>query len=249
MSENPQVTDPTPQGAISDPGGSPSPDPRDARIAELERFYSETAPFLETLRPYEEDIKGLVEDEDLRNFTRSSREQYLRLREERKKAQEPAVDPAIKAAADLFYERVKPELEYVGKLRERETPEYQAKIQAEEQTNRFVSENLEYANRLKADHGLSEADILRVGRFAKALHEESGPEGQRRFVPLEEAWREMQRYGNVASSKPSTPRSLRAHSATPGIPGGSVPPERDKTKKYQSGDLSAHMMRVLKKAQ
>lgn len=228
------------------PGGPAAPDPRDVELAELRQYREAAARTLEALAPYEDDIRAIVEDEEYRGFNRTAREQYLDLRRKREEAQKPAIDPAVQAAADVFYERVKPSLEFVDKLRERESPEYQERQRAEAATREFVSKETEYTERLKAEHGLTDEQIRDIAVYAGALHKRTVDAGSPRFVPLEEAWRKMQGFA-APRVAPSTPRSMRAHSATPGIPGGSRPPEPDRAKKYEPGDLTARVRARLQK--
>jgi hypothetical protein len=226
---------------VSDPG--PVADPRDSRIAELEQRIAAYNGVIERIKPYEEDLSILDSDEDYREFAREARKTYIEQREARKKAAEPKLDPAAQSLVDAFYERVKPSLEFVDKLRERETPEYAAQQQAESAKQEFIRQNEQYAQRLVAEHGLSQEDVLDVVAYANALHERGG---RQKFVGLEEAWKKMTSRG-AAATPAATTRSLRSHSATPGIPAGSKPAEPDRADIARPGGLTSHMLRKLNK--
>jgi hypothetical protein len=219
-------------------------DPRDAELASLResnRNYEQT---FERLKPYEEDIRYIVEsDEDYRNYNRDTRKFYETNRAEQKKVTEEtnALDPASQKIVDAFYDRVKGPLEYVAKMQERETPEY-AQTKLNEQTKvDFQKAQMEYANRLISEQGLSESDVLEVGAYAKTLNELNGGT---KFVTLEDAYKKMYSR-STPKSAPSAPRSLRAHAATPGIPGNSRT-EVDPDLKYQKGGFAKAALQAAK---
>ncbi len=239
-----------PSTPVEPPGAAPGPvaDPRDTELAELRAYAAQARETFERLKPHEEYIRRIVEDDETREFTKTAWESYDDQKARRKAATEPKLDPAAQALVDAFYEKVKPELEYVGKLRERETPEYQAQEAAKRASDEFARTNIEYAQRLMAEHGLSQEDILEVGAYAQALHERSKAAGAPRFVGLEEAWRKMtsRSAAPARAAAPSTPRSLRASAATPGIPGGSTAAV-DRAKISKPGGLTAYMVEKLAK--
>jgi hypothetical protein len=239
-----RVVDPTPVEPANDP--APASDLRDSRIAELESRLAQYDNVITRLQPYHEDITFLDSDEDGREFLREARRTYVEQREARRKAAEPKLDPNAQALVEAFYERVKPSLEFVDKLRERETPEYAQQEQAKAQTAAFVRQNEEYAQRLVAEHGLTENDVLDVVAFANALHEREKAQGRTRFVGLEEAWKKMAARAQAAA--PTSPaRSLRAHSAAPGIPAASKPQPTDRKELRRPGGVTKHVLDVLNK--
>jgi hypothetical protein len=220
------------------------PDPRDVELTELRRYRDEASATFERLTPHQEYIRDLVEDEDYRAFATRARETYLREREAQRAASKPVLDPAAQAVVDAFYAKFQPELEYVGKLRERETPEYQASKAAEAATAEFTRSNTEYAQRLMAEEGLTHEDVMEISAYAKALHDRTVAAGTPRFVGLEEAWRKM----TSRAAKPertAAPRSLRAHAATPGIPGTSKAEPPDRKGLAKPGGFTGHMLKAL----
>jgi hypothetical protein len=237
----------TPAEPVQGGGSVPSSDPRDTRIAELERYYAESQGIFDRLKPHEEDVRALLDDEDYREFAREARQSYLERREKAKAKQAEELDPGARRLLEEFDRRLKPALEEVDVLRR----DREARQAAEAETVRKTSEeftrtNLEFAQRLVAEQGLSQEEVLDLGRFAKALHEDTVAAGSPRFVSIEEAYKRV--YGR-AQAKTETPRSLRSKAAAPGIPGASKPAEaaRDPKKLGRPGGLTAHMLDVLNK--
>jgi hypothetical protein len=105
---------------------------------------------------------------------------------------------------------------------------------------------MEYAQRLAAEQKLTPEEIVDLGRFAKILHDESVQRGEPRFVGLEEAYKRV--YGRVAAKAESTPRSLRAKSAAPGIPGASKAADDKRPDLNRPGDFTNFMLSRLNSA-
>ena len=241
---NPQAT--RQQDPVSGGGSVPASDPRDARIAELEAWYAQTAPVIERLRPFEEDLAPLLDDEDYRAFSREARQSYLERRERQKAKQAEELDPGTRRLLDEFDRRLKPALEEVDVLRKEREARQAAEAESVRKTSEeFTRTNLEFAQRLVADKGLSQEEVLDLGRFAKILHEETVAAGAPRFVSIEEAYKRV--YGRAAERTAPTPRSLRSKAAAPGIPGESRPaePARDTKKLTRPGGLTSYMLEKL----
>jgi hypothetical protein len=225
------VTDPAPSLA----------DPRDARIAELERYYQESQASWERLRPLEDELRPLVEDEGFRGFMRSARESYYDQKKKREAEAKPQLDPGGQALLEAF----KPTLDFVESLRgEREQSKKQAEAEAKKASEDFTRDNVAYAQRLMAEQGLSAEEILDLGRFAKAMHDETVARGEPRFVPLEEAYKRTYGRASAQAAKKPVPASLRSKAAAPGIPGpSSAPEEKRKINPARSGDFTQEMLR------
>jgi hypothetical protein len=227
------------------PGADSVPDPRDARIAELERYYNESRQIFDRIAPYEEDVRAILDDEDYREFQRSARKSYFETRQAQEKAREQELPPEYRKLLEEIDGRLKPALEEVGVLRkdrEARTAREQEEAKAAQQT--FISQNLEYAQRLVSEQGLTSEEINDLGRFAKVLHDETVAAGAPRFVPLEEAFKRL--YGRAAAKKEApTPRSLRARSAAPGVPSASRAAEPDKPDPRRPGAFTEYMLNKL----
>jgi len=245
---------PDPAGSLADPV-APAIDPRDAELAELRAWRDQAAPIFERLKPYEEDVKYLLEDEDYATAQREMRKAYLAQREQRKKDSEPVYSPEEQRMADLVEARIKARfpdeaVEFVkaqsDQYRESKKREAEERTRQEADAKRnseeFARSNIEYAKRLMSE-GLSEEDVLEIGAYANALHERTRAAGSPKFVGLEEAYRKM----TSRSARPAAtaaPRSLRAHAAAPGIPGASKV-ELDRKELGRAGGVTAHMLKIL----
>jgi hypothetical protein len=234
------VTDTTPADSsrtvdpvISDP--RPQIDPE--RYAQLEAYYERTNP---VLKEYENDFKAIVEDEDYRKFSRSSRESYYDMQKRvaaEREAEIPESEKRLLSALDERLGKFKPVLD-----------DYEARSQtqartAKEASETFQRENLEYAQRLVAEQKLSAEEIQDLGRFAKVLHDETVAKGQPRLVGLEEVYKRVYGRAETKSAKP-TPKSLRGTAGATGVPGASRPaPTRDDVTK--PGGLTRHVLGVL----
>jgi hypothetical protein len=243
-----QVQDPVAVSSPAEPqGGAAAPisDPRDARIAELERYYTESQEIFNRIKPYEEDLRPVLEDEGYRDFQRQSRKSYYQMLEEQKKAETEALSPGERRLLDEMDKRLKPALEEVDVLRkDREARSAREVETAKKTSEEFTRTNVEYAQRLMAEQKLSAEEVLDLGRFAKILHDETVARGEPRFVPLEEAYKRV--YGRAEAKQTSpAPRSLRAKAAAPGIPGASTPPERARPDMKKPGGFTNYMKDVL----
>lgn len=240
--QDPVVSTPAePQGG----GAAPISDPRDARIAELEKYYTESQAIFDRIKPYEEDLRPVLEDEGYRAFQRSSRKSYYQMLEDEQKAKTEAMSPGERRLLDEMDKRLKPALEEVDVLRkERESRSSREAEAAKKASEEFTRTNLEYAQRLVAEQKLSAEEVGDLGRFAKILHDETVARGEPRFVPLEEAYKRL--YGRAeAKATPAVPRSLRAKAAAPGIPGASAPTEAKRPDMSKKGDFTKYMMEKL----
>jgi DNA repair exonuclease SbcCD ATPase subunit len=234
----------TPANGNAGGGSSSIPDPRDAELAELRAYAQQAQATFERLKPYEEDLQPFLEDEGYREFQRTARKSYYQTLEEQKKQQDadvPAAEKRLLEEFDKRLDRFKPVLD-----------DYDARAQAQtraqkEASEKFQRENMEYAQRLVAEQKLSQEEVLDLGRFAKALHEETVQRGEPRYVPLEEAYKRL--YGRAESKNAeATPRSLRAKSAAPGIPGASKPTDEKRPDMKRPGDFTNYMLDKLNRA-
>lgn len=232
----------TPAGAPEGRDPSAVPDPRDAELAELRAYAAQVGPIIDRLRPYEEDVKALLEgDDDYRSFQRSSRESYYDMKKRQEAERDAAIPESEKRLLGALDERLgkfKPVLDdYESRAKAKEAADKEA-------TGKFVSENLEYAQRLIKDEGLSEAEVNDLSRFAKVLHDESVTAGAPRFVGLEEVYKRV--YGRAETkTAAATPRSLRAKAGATGVPGASKPADTRGVNPNRPGDLTKHMLGVL----
>jgi hypothetical protein len=228
--------------------GSAVPDPRDTELAELREYARNAQATFGTLKAYEDDIKAIVEgDDDFRQFQRTSRESYYDMRKRQEQESAAAIPPEQRYLLDEIDKRLKPALEEVDELRkERSSRTAREAEAAKEATQKFVAENTQYAERLAATQGFTSEEIMDLSRFAKAIHDETVQRGEPRFVGLEEAYKRM--YSRIeAKQTKATPRSLRATSGAPGIPGASKPADAKPINPNRPGDFTKYMTEVLNK--
>jgi hypothetical protein len=200
---------------------------------------------IDRLRPFEEDLKPLLEDEGYREFQRTSRKSYYQMLEEQKQAEQAALPPEHRLLLDELRKEFKPGLEELNVLREERASRAQAEARtAAEATAKFTRDNLDYAQRLVAEQKLTPEEVQDLGRFAKILHDETVQRGEPRFVPLEEAYKRLYGRAEAKASAP-VPRSLRAKSAAPGIPGASKTADTGRIDMSKPGNFTNEMLRRL----
>jgi hypothetical protein len=238
-----EVLDPqaatTPAGTPDGPGSSAVLDP--ARYAELERYYEQTGPIIERLRPYEEDVKALLEGgEEYVKFSRSSRESYYDMQkrlEAEREAEVPESERRLLNALDERLGKFKPVLD-----------DYESRAQAQERTAKEASQDFakresEYASRLVAEQKLSPTEVQDLAEYAMTLHQKSVKEGNPRFVGIEEVYKRVYGRAEVQTAKPVA-KSLRSTAGATGVPGASKAPERP-ADLAKPGNLTRHMLGVL----
>jgi DNA repair ATPase RecN len=183
-----------------------APDPRDAELEQLRSYYQQTAPTLERLQPYADDIRSFVENEDDREFYRQAREARKRIAE----AQAPQIDPSLKPVLDKF----EPVAQYVNDLQRREA---EAAQRAQQET---AQAQWSHVQSLARDHSW-----LAENNYAAAF--DVAAYGDRRgikdFDKAFDAYRQEMtgRFNSAPASPP--PRSLRADAGNPGVPGPKAP--------------------------
>ena len=198
------------------------------RLAELEDYAARAQATFEKLKPFEEDIQAIAGDEGYREFQRTSRKSYYQMLEEQKKAHDAEIPESEKRLLSALDERLgkfKPVLD-----------DYESRAQAQTRTakeasEKFTQENLEYAQRLVAEQKLTPEEVQDLGRFAKAIHDDTVAAGAPRFVGLEEAYKRT--YGRAETK-----------SAATGVPGGSKPVD-DRADLAKAGGVTRHMLSVL----
>jgi hypothetical protein len=242
------VDDPAPASgaAPAEPSagaGAPAvPDPRDAELAELRTYYQRINPVLEA---YQDDFNAIVEDEDYREFVRSSRKSYQQMRDEAEKARQNELPPEHRRLLDEIDNRLKPALEEVSVLRkDRETRAARETAEAKRASEEFAKRETEFANRLVAEQKISTEEVMDVARFAKQLHDESVAKGEPRFVGIEEVYKRL--YGRAeAKAATAVPKSLRAKSGATGVPGASKPAEPGPIDVSKPGGFTGEMLKRL----
>lgn len=243
------IQDPAGSGSSSDGaaggGSSAISDPRDERLAALESYYERTQPLLNKWAPLEEDLAPIIDDDGFREFYRSSRKSYYQMVDEQKKTELEALPPDHRRLLDEIDKRLKPVTEEADVFRkDREARTARDTQAAKEATEKFTRENLEYAQRLVAEGKVTSEEVNDLGRFAKTLHDESVARGEPRFVPLEEAYKRT--YGRAASkSVAPVPKSLRAKSGAPGVPGASKPDDSGRIDMRKPGSFTNEMLKRL----
>lgn len=219
--------------AISDPRLSIDPD----RYAQLEAYYERTNP---VLKEYEKDFEAIVSDEGYREFSRTSRESYYDMQKRlvtEREAEIPESEKRLLGAIDERLSKFAPVLK-----------DYDERAQAQErtvkeETEKFTRENMEYAQRLVGAEGLSNEDVLLLGRVAKAMHDDSVTAGAPRRVSLEEAYKRTFGRSEVKAAKP-VPKSLRGTAGATGVPGASRTVE-DRSDLNKPGGVTRHILGVL----
>jgi hypothetical protein len=236
------VQDPIVETPAGTGGADPSAvlDPRDARLAELEDYAARAQATFEKLKPFEEDIQAIANDEGYREFQRTSRESYYDIQKRVAKEKDDAIPESEKRLLSALDERLgkfKPVLD-----------DYESRAQAQTRTakeasEKFTQENLEYAQRLIAEQKLTPEEVQDLGRFAKAIHDDTVAAGAPRFVGLEEAYKRTYGRAETKSAAP-TPKSLRAKAGATGVPGASKPVD-DRADLAKAGGVTRHMLSVL----
>lgn len=165
----------------------------------------------DTIAPYVDDIRPIVEDEAQREYWRTAR----RTRETLQQQQEPQMDPQFRPLVDHFERQFAPVVEYAtnAQKREREAAEAKENETKAEQATAFKA-NEDYARRLIVERpDLAEDTFAGIGMLAAYA--------ANRGISLEEAWT---RKGNTLGAPPkkvTPPTSLRGDAAAPGVPGES----------------------------
>jgi hypothetical protein len=237
--------DSTTPAEVSNGGGAAISDPRLARMAELEEYARAAHNRLQQLEPLAEDIEALEKDESYREFVRSSRKSYQQMLEEQRRAEDEALSPDGRRLLAEIETRLKPALEEVNVLRtERESRTAAQAAAAKEASEKFQRENLEYAQRLVAEQKLTSEEILELSRYAKVLHDDLVAKGEPRFVPLEEAYKRLYGRAEARASAP-VPKSLRAKSGAPGVPGASKAPPGERIDPTRPGSFTNEMLKRL----
>ena len=226
-------------------GASAVSDPRDTRLAELEQYYRESQATFERLKPVEEDVLELLNDEGFREFSRSARKTYKQTVEEQKKAEADALSPDGRRLLAEIENRLKPALEEVDVLRkDRESRTAREAAETKKAAEEFARREVEFANRLVAEGKLTSEEAWELGELANAAHAASVKKGEPRFVGIEEVYKRV--YGRAeAKAAPAVPKSLRAKSAAPGVPGASKPDPADRGDLSRQGGVTRHMLGVL----
>lgn len=194
------------------PGGQPQVQYREPDdYAELKGYKERYNALSETLAPYVDDIRPIIENEGDREYWRTARKSRDLLREQ----QEPQMDPQFRPLIDHFESKFGPVVELANEQRaerERDKAAKDAETKAAEAT--AFKANEDYARRLIADRpDLAEDEFAGIGMLAAyAAH---------RKISLEEAWNRKGNTLGAPAKKVTPPTSLRGDAAAPGVPGES----------------------------
>lgn len=186
---------------------------------ELQGYRDRYNQLAETISPYIDDIRPIIENEDDREYIRTAR----RTRETLRQQQEPTMDPQFRPLVDHFEKQFAPVVEFATNAQKREREAAEAKdAEAKTAEQTAFKANEDYARRLIADRpDLAEDNFAGVGMLAAYA--------ANRGISLEEAWT---RKGNTLGAPPkkiTPPTSLRGDAAAPGVPGESkTPPIKSK---------------------
>lgn len=182
--------------------------------AELKTYRDRYNALAETISPYVDDIRPIIENEGDREYWRTARKSRELLQQQ----QEPQMDPQFKPLIAHFEDKFAPVVEYAANQQKREK-EANDKAAAEKDAadKAAFKANEDYARKLIADRpDLAEDNFAGVGMLAAYA--------ANRGISLEEAWT---RKGNTLGAPPkkvSPPTSLRGDAAAPGVPGESKAP-------------------------
>lgn len=182
--------------------------------AELKGYRDRYNALSETLAPYVEDIRPIIEDEGSREYWRTARKSRDLLQQQ----QEPQMDPQFAPLVSHFEKQFAPVVEYAtnAQKREREATEAKENETKAEQQKSFKA-NEDYARRLIAERpDLAEDNFAGVGMLAAYA--------ANRGISLEEAWTRKGNTMGAPAKKVTPPTSLRGDSAAPGVPGESKAP-------------------------
>lgn len=181
-----------------------------ADYAELLAIRDDYQRLNQTLAPYIDDIRPLIEDEGQRTFIRQARQSYQQQIDAQKPKIAPEMQPIIERI-EATKSEFAPAIEYINA--ERAAKEKATKDSADA----AQTANVEYGKRLLAERpDLGEDDGAGIGMLAAYAFN--------RGISLEEAWK---RKGNTLAApvaKATPPRSLRGDAAAPGVPGESTAP-------------------------
>jgi hypothetical protein len=182
---------------------------------ELKGYRDRYNSLAETLSPYVDDIRPIIEDEDRRNFWREANKTY----EDRLKAREPEIAPEFQPLVKHFEEKFAPVVEYATNQQKREA-EAAAKAEAETKGAAEAAQraNLEYAKKLAAERpDLADDEFAGIGMLAAYA--------ANRGISLEEAWNRKGSSMGAPVKREKPPTSLRGDAAAPGVPGESTEPK------------------------
>lgn len=198
------------------PGGQPQVQYREPDdYAELKGYKERYNALSETLAPYVDDIRPIIENEGDREYWRTARKSRDLLREQ----QEPQMDPQFAPLVSHFEKQFAPVVEYAtnAQKREREAAEATERDTKAAEATAFKA-NEDYARRLIADRpDLAEDEFAGIGMLAAyAAH---------RKISLEEAWNRKGNTLGAPAKKVTPPTSLRGDAAAPGVPGESKQPK------------------------
>lgn len=202
------------------PGGQPQVQYREPDdYKELQGYRDRYNQLSETLAPYVDDIRPIIENEGDREYWRTARKSRDLLQQQ----QEPTMDPQFRPLVDHFEKQFAPVVEYATNAQKREREAAEAtERETKAESDKAFKANEDYARRLIADRpDLAEDNFAGVGMLAAYA--------ANRGISLEEAWT---RKGNTLGAPPkkvTPPTSLRGDAAAPGVPGESkAPPIKSK---------------------
>lgn len=188
---------------------------------ELQGYRDRYNQLSETLAPYVDDIRPIIENEGDREYWRTARKSRDLLQQQ----QEPQMDPQFAPLVSHFEKQFAPVVEYATRQQQREADAETAKQRdTEAATKAALEKNREYCNRIISERpeDFASDSAGNLNRNMKHLIALAASEG----LSIEDAWKEFGSDRFQARPKAvKPPTSLRGDAAAPGVPGESKQPK------------------------
>lgn len=194
---------------ITPPVTEPVPAPATPTVPDdYEELKAFRAQVEQTIAPYWEDIRPIVEDEAQRTFWKQARQNY----EAAQKTVEPDIPDELKPVVDRFEKRLSPLVDYLEAERKSKEDAQKAQLETAQKAN------LEYAQRLAAERpDLAEDNYAGIEMLAAYA--------SKRGYSLEDAWKRIGNSFSAPVKREAPPRSLRGSATAPGVPAESETPK------------------------
>jgi len=229
--QDPELQAPAPPEASAPPVEAPVAQPAERTIdpsyvAQLEAAYRQQQAELNKIAPLADDINWMLEDENRRDGIKRYRKSY-------EEASRPQYDPAVEPVVEFVKNEMAPVRAYITRQEQAE----QARQKAE--TDRFVADNVAFANRLIAEKKIAPAQVDQLAAYADSLANR-----YRRNVTIEEAYKDMASFGGGPKTEAAAAPVLRADAGAVGVPG----PSQSDTKEWLT-NFNGKLVDTLRAAQ
>lgn len=171
-------------------------------VAQLEQFARQQQAELNRYEAVKGDIDWMLEDQTRLEGVRRYKSAY-------EEASKPKFDPAIEPVMEYVKSELAPVREWV------DTQKKTAEQRVQAETNKFVQDNVAFAQRLVAEKKVQPEQIDQLAAYADALAHR-----RQRNVSIEEAFKDMQTFSGAKTEAAAAP-VLRSDDGAVGVPGPS----------------------------